>query len=68
MFWVVGLDWLAPVGVDSDANLSALLSKLGLKTFMTNCEAEQLVHVIKTMSFLVYLSIPCRVCRPGHVL
>jgi hypothetical protein len=31
VFRVVGLDWLPPVGVDGDANLSSLLSKLGLK-------------------------------------
>jgi hypothetical protein len=28
MFWVVGLHWLPPVGVDGDANLSSQLSKL----------------------------------------
>jgi hypothetical protein len=36
VFRIVGLYWLAPVGVDGDANLSSLLSKLGLKTFMMN--------------------------------
>jgi hypothetical protein len=28
VFRIVGLDWLPPVGVDGDANLSSLLSKL----------------------------------------
>ncbi len=31
VFRIVGLHWLAPVGVDCDANLSSLLSKLGLE-------------------------------------
>ncbi len=47
MFRIVGLDWLPPVGVDGDANLSSLLSKLGLKTFMANYGPEHLLMSLK---------------------